>query len=173
MSKKDVEEQFLKKSQAVKNKLSAISKLPEKQALASHAAVFAGFSLRFNLLNSLIKSLISKGIKPIKAIRASKTFQKDICDKLYDKEDLYLLRLKEIMLEKSIQRRKIWNIKLPKTDFESLYKPQSYDTPISHYSIAAFPLDKEKELTWVETKIPEPERQYVLTRITDFNKTSG
>ncbi|MCB1108666.1 MAG: hypothetical protein KDK44_03335, partial [Chlamydiia bacterium] len=130
-----------------------------------------GFPMRFGILSHLAKALARAKGEP-KAVKASMEGRRDASAKCYDNQDLHLHRLKEIMHEHDLPKRKVWNIKLPRSQFKALFKPLSRDSsPISAYTVVQFPLKEEKELQWENTKIPEPERQYILTRITDFNKT--
>ena len=173
MNKKNDEQTLLLQSQADKAKASVLEKLKRAQeASRDRGTKFTGFPMRFGILAHFAKAMSGVGSKP-KAMKASKASKKDSSGKCYDKQDLHLHHLREIMHEHDMPRRKVWNIKLPKTQFKTLFKPTSKDSsPITHHAIVQFPLKEEKELNWENTKIPQPERQYVLTRITDFNKTS-
>ncbi len=171
-TKKD-EQTLLLKTQVDKAKASVLNKIKAAQASnQGRGAKFTVFPMRFGILAHFAKAMSGSRTKP-KAVKASKTSKTDSSLKCYDKQDLHLHHLREIMHEHDMPRRKVWNIKLPKSKFKTLFKPTCKDSsPITHYAIVQFPLKEEKELNWENTKIPQPERQYVLTRITDFNKTS-
>lgn len=172
MKKKNDQQTRLMQTQANKAKASVLSNFESAaQAEMKRGAKFVGFPMRFGILSHLAKAL-ARGKGEPKAVKASMQGKKDASAKCYDKQDLHLHRLKEIMHEHDLPKRKVWNIRLPKSQFSALFKPLSRDSsPISVYTIVQFPLKEEKELHWENTKIPEPERQYILTRITDFNKT--
>ena len=173
MKKKNDEQTFLLQTQADKAKASVLEKLKRAQnSNQNRGTKFTGFPMRFGVLAHLAKAMSGSNSKP-KAVKASKASKADSSGKCYDKQDLHLHHLREIMHEHDMPRRKVWNIKLPKSQFKTLFRETSKDSsPITHHAIVQFPLEEEEELHWENTKIPQPERQYILTRITDFNKTS-
>ena len=106
---------------------------------------FSGFPLRFGMLKHVFKGLLSQ--QPAKPIgQLTHRTSQDRLNKCYDRQDLHLHHLHEIMCESELPKHKVWNIPLPKAaNFKKLIQKSENVAPISHRSVIKFPLEDESE----------------------------
>ncbi len=143
-------------------------KAQAKKAIKSQGggSQFSGFQVRLLAFKRLIKNLALPGIKAsLKDKSMAVSHKKDSSDVCFDKQDLHLQRYREIASEKNLPKRKIWNIRAPKTP---KIDKMGDGVPITRRAIINKAGKPTKDLDWEKIKQPQPERQYVLTRIVDF-----
>lgn len=138
----------IKKANATRGKI---------KAHAQPSARLFAFQLRRNLLRFLKTKFASNTLFDRQLSVQSK---KDASSACFDKQDLHLQYFRELIADRSMPNRKIWNIRLPKA---RAFASKS-SGPITRHTIVN--VNEAKNLDWESTKQGQPERQFNMTSLT-------